>query len=143
MIEMSSKKISGHRRRYVSPQFKDKVRDRDLWTCRMCLRGVDELDEQLEVHHIRPIKIGGRDRFNNLISLCRICHSGVHYDEDSVKFWIQPLREYVRLLKKTGKHMALIDVINSIKCEENKKNDTEEERNDTTGSSQTARNLYA
>ena len=45
-------KRSGKPRRYMSPSFKDKVRERDAFTCRICLTHVNELNEQLQVHHI-------------------------------------------------------------------------------------------
>ena len=140
---MSVKKRMGRERRFISPQLKDKVRERDQWTCRMCLTSVDDLDTQLEVHHIRPVNMGGRDRFNNLISLCSSCHSGVHYDEDCVKFWIQPLRKYVQLLKETGVHMALIEVVNTIKQEENESNEPRQERSNASGGCEASRSIYA
>lgn len=31
--------------------------------------------EQLEVHHIVPLKQGGTNAFDNLVTLCKSCHS--------------------------------------------------------------------
>ena len=97
-------KRSGKPRRYMSPSFKDKVRERDAFTCRICLTHVNELKEQLQVHHIRPVEMGGRDRLNNLISLCNCCHKSVH---ENIEAYIPELRTYVQLLKDTGKHFVI------------------------------------
>tara|TARA_B110001454_G_C12539589_1_gene358802 strand:- start:335 stop:586 length:252 start_codon:yes stop_codon:yes gene_type:complete len=70
----------------------------------MCLKEVDELKDQLQVHHIRPVEIGGRDRFKNLISLCNICHRIVHKD---VGRYIVPMRKYVDLLNQTGQRHTI------------------------------------
>ena len=46
---------------------------RDLWQCRNC-----ESDGPLEVHHIIPLRRGGTNKLNNLVTLCRTCHRGLH-----------------------------------------------------------------
>ena len=57
----------------------DNVREYVLWrdghTCQCC-KGKSK-DNVLEVHHIESRKTGG-DAPNNLITLCRTCHSGYH-----------------------------------------------------------------
>ena len=57
----------------------DNVREYVLWrdghTCQCC-KGKSK-DDVLEVHHIESRKTGG-DAPNNLITLCRTCHSGYH-----------------------------------------------------------------
>ena len=68
------------------------------------MKQVSELKEQLQVHHIRPIEMGGRDRFKNMISLCHICHRIVH---KNVGRYIDPMRKYVELLNKTGQHHTI------------------------------------
>jgi len=95
---------SGRQRRNIKPEIKDKVRKRDDYRCRMCLKEVGELKDQLQVHHIRPIEIGGRDRFKNLISLCNICHRVVH---KNVERYIVPMRKYVDLLNQTGQRHTI------------------------------------
>ena len=99
MAVETNKKRSGKPRRFIDPSFKDKIRKRDNYECRICFKNSSETNTQLEVHHIRPVSIGGRDRENNLITLCRECHIYVHTDIDS---WVKPLREYIQLYKNTG-----------------------------------------
>ena len=57
----------------------DNVREYVLWrdghTCQCC-KGKSK-DKVLEVHHIESRKTGGNSP-SNLITLCRICHSGYH-----------------------------------------------------------------
>jgi len=100
----NSNSRTGKPRRFVDPAFKDKIRRRDEYRCRICLKKSFELNSKLQVHHIRPVSIGGRDRENNLITLCDKCHKEVHKDIDG---WIKPLRSYVDLYKKTGQRYAL------------------------------------
>jgi 5-methylcytosine-specific restriction endonuclease McrA len=95
---------SGKTRRTIKPEFKDKVRKRDDFRCRMCLKPSNELQDQLQVHHIRPVEMGGRDRLKNLISLCRICHRIVHKDVES---HIDTLRKYVSLYTQTGNRYTI------------------------------------
>ena len=50
--------------------------------CELCFeRGVLVLVE--EVHHKVPLSVGGTHDWNNLISLCRSCHSCMHNLDDS------------------------------------------------------------
>ena len=95
---------SGRQRRNIKTAIKDTIRKRDDYRCRICLKQVSELKEQLQVHHIRPIEMGGRDRFKNMISLCHICHRIVH---KNVGRYIDPMRKYVELLNKTGQHHTI------------------------------------
>jgi|TARA_R110000824_G_scaffold320638_2_gene507612 5-methylcytosine-specific restriction endonuclease McrA len=95
---------SGRPRRQIKPELKDVVRERDGSTCRMCLEHSSKLQKQLQVHHIRPMEMGGNDRRKNLISLCDICHRVVH---KNVERYIVPMRKYVDLLNKTGEHYTI------------------------------------
>lgn len=49
--------------------------------CRCALCGSTEA---LEVHHIHPRHLGGKDVPTNLVMLCTICHDRVHHNMDSV-----------------------------------------------------------
>lgn len=49
---------------------------RDHHKCRLC-KGASQ-DKYLEVHHIVYRSKGGSDHEDNLITLCRTCHKGVH-----------------------------------------------------------------
>jgi len=48
---------------------KETVRERDSHVCRVCGRG-----EETEVHHIKPVRLGGEDDPENLVLLCKKCH---------------------------------------------------------------------
>jgi 5-methylcytosine-specific restriction endonuclease McrA len=51
------------------------VLKRDGWRCQLCgsMSGV-------EVHHLRFRSRGGQDCGENLITVCRPCHDGIHSD---------------------------------------------------------------
>lgn len=51
----------------------DIVRERDNWTCQEC--GLKENGRLLDVHHNVPYKISHDNSLDNLITLCRSCHS--------------------------------------------------------------------
>lgn len=63
--------------RIVSPETVEAVRARDVY-CQFC--GVSNPD----VHHIRHKGASGDDTQDNLIGLCRTCHSKVHSGEIQV-----------------------------------------------------------
>lgn len=60
-----------------------KARTRDNNTCRLCGINNEEYGRNLDIHHIIPFRLFGRDnyleanRLSNLITLCRACHMGV------------------------------------------------------------------
>ena len=56
---------------------------RDNYTCQCC-RGKSG-DKVLEVHHLESRLTGG-NALNNLITLCRACHRGIHLGEIELKF---------------------------------------------------------
>jgi hypothetical protein len=41
--------------------------------CHLCQTTMSKL----EIHHIKPLKIGGTDDFDNLMLLCRTCHKAI------------------------------------------------------------------
>ena len=49
------------------------VRERDSWRCRECGRA-----GRLEVHHKIPLKDGGSNALENLLTLCVGCHKAAH-----------------------------------------------------------------
>lgn len=51
---------------------KDKIRERDDYTCQVCGSGLN-----LHVHHIIPRKWGGTNETENLITLCASCHNAI------------------------------------------------------------------
>ena len=50
-------------------------------TCQCCLRSIDRLgdNENLEIHHVVPVKDGGADTLDNIWVLCTTCHKEVHH----------------------------------------------------------------
>ena len=62
---------------------KAKVLNRDNYICQHC-KGKKK-DSKLEVHHIIYRRNGGSDEEENLITLCKTCHDGVHHDTVKLK----------------------------------------------------------
>ena len=46
--------------------------------CEECLKQ-GKLVPVEEVHHIVPLSQGGNNKFSNLMSLCRSCHTKIHF----------------------------------------------------------------
>ena len=59
------------------------VLDRDKYTCQNC-KGKKK-NNRLEVHHIIFRRNGGSDEQENLITLCKTCHDGLHKGDIEVK----------------------------------------------------------
>jgi hypothetical protein len=52
---------------------------RDGFRCKVCGRSAEEdVHATIEVHHIDPFGYGGVTTSDNLITLCKTCHDGVH-----------------------------------------------------------------
>ena len=47
--------------------------------CEMCLKEGKHVPVE-EVHHIIPLSQGGSNYFSNLMSLCKSCHTKIHYE---------------------------------------------------------------
>ncbi len=63
------------------------VKRRDLYICQKCGKNLYYAKEGLgEVHHIRPLSIGGTNEIKNLIYLCHDCHKKVHDDMFNFSF---------------------------------------------------------
>lgn len=56
---------------------KEKIRERDNYTCQLCGKHQDRLGEKLSIHHIDENKENGG--FDNLVGLCRFCHINLHH----------------------------------------------------------------
>lgn len=72
----------------MTPKQKKEVKERDGMQCRNCK--CDDPDN-LHVHHVVPLSIGGRDHPDNGVTLCTECHNAVH-DSKNMK--------HTRLTKK-------------------------------------------
>lgn len=76
---------------YYGPNWRDQrdlARERDDYTCQRCGVHEDDLDQQLEVHHIEPFRSfngGGEmdyeaaNRLENLVTYCPSCHLKVEW----------------------------------------------------------------
>ena len=51
---------------------KYRAREREEYRCYVCGR-----DFRLHVHHIHPIRTGGNDSMDNLVTLCSGCHCSI------------------------------------------------------------------
>jgi hypothetical protein len=54
---------------------------KDHFKCRLC-----NSPEDIQVHHITPKSIGGKNTFDNLVTLCSKCHHFIHYCNPMIKF---------------------------------------------------------
>lgn len=59
--------------RQRSQTLKKKAFERDNFTCQKC-KIQDKTAKILEIHHIIPLVLGGKDELCNLITLCFDCH---------------------------------------------------------------------
>lgn len=57
---------------------RQKVLERDNYTCQNCKTKIKRLD----IHHILPVRLGGADHYDNLITLCHSCHPKHEYRGD-------------------------------------------------------------
>ena len=69
---LASKNIGSFNEYGFTDSLKDRVKERDDYTCQICGSGL-----QLEVHHIVPRRCGGLNIEENLITLCVSCHRAI------------------------------------------------------------------
>jgi 5-methylcytosine-specific restriction endonuclease McrA len=59
-------------------EIRDKVRERDNYTCQRCGATEDELTRELDVHHLNPVRnfenTTDAHEIDNLVCYCRSCH---------------------------------------------------------------------
>lgn len=75
--------VKTHRRRGVSSDLRERIRNRDHNVCRVC----SHVGYRMEIHHIRYRSQGGEDWVTNLIFLCDKHHALVHSNK---RYW-QPI----------------------------------------------------
>ncbi|GAG97080.1 unnamed protein product, partial [marine sediment metagenome] len=61
----------------IMKELKGQIRRRDNYTCQQCGYTEKKLGYKLSVHHIDYDK--KNNNINNLISLCRVCHSQTNF----------------------------------------------------------------
>ena len=77
--------------RKIDSKLKKRILKRDNFTCQKCGFQSNSLIS-LEIHHITPLVFRGTNTFENLITLCSICH---HYAPDKKEDFIQYLEEKI------------------------------------------------
>lgn len=79
---------------------------RDGYKCRIC--GAAEFG--LNIHHISPVKLGGSNDTNNLITLCLPCHKFMHVNPmlvmQSKEIHSENIKIALMKLKETGKKLG-------------------------------------
>ena len=58
----------------IPAALKERVFTRDEWTCRWC----DQAGGALDAHHVVRRSQGGKDEYDNLVSVHRVCHRYIH-----------------------------------------------------------------
>ncbi len=74
----------------ITPRLKKRILERDSFRCLKC--GFRGLSDELEVHHSTMRMDGGKDKSENLVTLCSICH---HYAPDSDQDFEHYLKEKI------------------------------------------------
>lgn len=64
------------RREFVKPSFREELKNKLGGICVNC-----ESDENIEYHHIVPLKNGGTNKLSNIVPLCVECHEKAHDKE--------------------------------------------------------------
>jgi hypothetical protein len=65
-------------REYIDPAIKKAVLARDNNHCKCCGLGGESYVNQLDIHHVIPVFLGGKDDVDSAVTLCILCHSQVH-----------------------------------------------------------------
>ncbi|HEB47346.1 MAG TPA: HNH endonuclease [Candidatus Pacearchaeota archaeon] len=98
-----------------------KTMERDDFTCQKC-KIQDKTGRILEIHHITPLYVDGKDELNNLITLCNDCHHFAPNKEDEfkeymkeemdgtsttlIKAWKKVLKDNPELIEKINKEKS-------------------------------------
>ena len=91
-----------------NPSLRKKCFARDNFICRKC-KFEDKTAQKLEVHHIVPLFLGGKDELENLITLCFDCH---HFAPDKKEDFENYLQE-----EMDGTATTFIKILNKIRAE--------------------------
>lgn len=90
----ASAKIDKFRSSYAWQKKREKIKERDGYLCQACLAyGVITYND-IEVHHIKPLRTNFESRLedSNLISLCSTCHERADRGKISTK-WLKEITE--------------------------------------------------
>lgn len=77
----SHKSSSSRNNRSIETSVRERVLERDNYTCRNCKQsGGSYGDKQLKIHHIVKPRNGGSNNLSNLLTFCSRCHSAIHHE---------------------------------------------------------------
>lgn len=63
----------------MTESLRRKIKEKNDYKCQICQEQFAIPNQQeLTVHHIQPRSLGGKNIYQNLIPLCKICHSRLH-----------------------------------------------------------------
>ena len=82
---------------YDFDEIKDYVLERDKYTCQICKKS----NVSLCVHHIVYKNNGGTDRADNLITLCKVCHSSENHKSGILQKWQQEHKKFKQYIAPT------------------------------------------
>ena len=84
-----------------SEDFKERIRKRDHYACRVCGLPQEENGRSLDVHHVDYDKKNTVE--SNCVSLCNSCHGSTNHNRD---YWQQHLTERFEFIGHIGAHDA-------------------------------------
>ena len=68
-------------------KLKNEIRQRDNYSCQLCLKTETDLGYTLSVHHIDFDK--ENSELPNLIALCKVCNSRINFDRDKWRTYFE------------------------------------------------------
>jgi hypothetical protein len=74
-LMVSEQRLPATVRQHIKLRFE--IMERDGWRCQICSHGAGS-GRRLQVHHRKPVALGGVNDGDNLITLCDACHGGIH-----------------------------------------------------------------
>jgi hypothetical protein len=70
--------------------------------CELCDSEAPFVDREghpyLEVHHMKPLAVGGSDQVSNAVALCPNCHRAIHFAADATKLSKKLYSKFMRLI---------------------------------------------
>jgi len=82
------------KKKWANGSKNEQVAKNQNWKCPICGEPLAN-GEDIETHHIVPVKDGGTDRIENLVHLHKSCHKQVHSKSKQLglEVWLEPCNE--------------------------------------------------
>lgn len=80
----------GRDKQSIAPSVREEIHDRDDGQCVRCETPEEELEDDLELHHIVPLSQGGFNFKENYAYLCPSCHMDAHAGDTSTRRTVYP-----------------------------------------------------